>query len=317
MIIASIDIGTNTVLLLIAEVNLTTFKFKSIVNLQRIPRIGKGLAIGQPIVKEKIEMLYSIIQEYSKLIDENKCEAVLVNATNAFRIASNSRELVDGIRKKFNLDVKVVSGKEEAMLSFLGATSNYINTSKFLVIDIGGGSTELIYGTKSKIRFVQSYPVGVVSGTEKFYKNNPPTSLELDKFNEYINQQLNEIAFKDILPDQVIAIAGTPTTLACINQNLTEYNEELIEGSSLKKYELENIIGTLQNLTSQEIKHKYKSIVNGREDVLLAGSQILASIMNILNIDEVTVSTKGIRYGAIVDFVKNKFRGSDFEESYP
>ncbi len=314
MIIASIDIGTNTVLLLIAEVDTATLKIKSIINLQRIPRIGKGLMPGHPIKKENIELLYSILQEYSQIIVRNKCEVVLVKATNAFRIASNNRLLVDDIKRKFNFDIKVVSGKEEAMLSFLGATSNFTGGSKFLVIDIGGGSTELIYGKKNKINFVQSYPVGVVSGTEKFYKSNPPTPLELDNFNNSIKQQLKEIASKNISPDKVIAIAGTPTTLACINQNLIEYNEDLIEGALLRYVDLEKIIITLSSLTSQEIKQKYKSIVNGREDVLLAGSQILVSIMNILNIDEVTVSTKGIRYGAIVDFIKNKFRGSDSEE---
>ena len=314
MIIASIDIGTNTVLLLIAEVDPTTFKFKSIVNLQRIPRIGKGLVPGQPIKKEKIEMLYSVLQEYSRLISENKCEIVLVKATNAFRIASNNRLLTDDIKTKFNIDIKVVTGKEEAMLSFLGATSNYNSKYNFLVIDIGGGSTELIYGKKNKINFTQSFPVGVVSGTEIFYKSNPPTYLELDNFNNSIKQQLKEIASQDILPDKVIAIAGTPTTLACINQDLTEYNEDLIEGALLRYVDLEKIIITLSSLTSQEIKQKYKDIVNGREDVLLAGSQILATIMNMLNIDEVTVSTKGIRYGAIVDFVKNKFKDSGSEE---
>ena len=314
MIIASIDIGTNTILLLIAKVDISTLTVKSLLNLQRIPRIGEGLNPGQPIKDDKIEKLYSILTEYNQIIAQYKCELTLVNATNAFRIASNGNLIVQEVKTKFDLNINIIPGKEEARFSFLGATSNCDKSSKILVIDIGGGSTELIYGKKSKIYFIQSYHVGVVSGTEKFFKNNPPTNAERMDFTKFIKQQLMEITLKEIQPDKVIAIAGTPTTLACINQNLSEYNEELIEGAFLKHYDMGKIIETLSMLSSQEIKQKYKSIVNGREDVLLAGSQILFSIMNLLNLNEVRVSTKGIRYGAIEDYLIKNFKGSNFGE---
>ncbi len=314
MIIASIDIGTNTILLLIAEVDLQTLTIKSVLNLQRIPRIGEGLNPGQLIMQNKIEKLFSILIEYNQIIAQYNCKLVLVNATNAFRIASNGTLIVQDIKNKFNLNVNIVPGKEEARLSYLGATSSCNISSKILVIDIGGGSTELIYGKKDKISFIQSYPVGVVCGTERYFKNNPPSSTERMVFTKFIKQELMEITLKDIQPDKVIAIAGTPTTLACINQSLNEYNEDLIEGTKLKRYDIGKIIEILSMLSSQEIKQKYKSIVNGREDVLLAGSQILFSIMDLLNLDEVIVSTKGIRYGAIEDYLIKNFKGSNFGE---
>jgi len=309
MIIASIDIGSNTVLLLIAEVNPENLQIKSLLNLQRIPRIGAGLEPGKPIKKEKIENLFSILSEYIQMINQYNCELTLSTATNAFRIASNGNLIVQEIQSKLNLNIRIVLGKEEARLSYLGATSNADSKSNILVIDIGGGSTELIFGSKNKINFIQSYPVGVVSGTEKFYKNNPPIKIEVDNFIKDTKHLLNEITLKHIFPEKVIAIAGTPTTLACINQNLHEYNEDKIEGAVLKKYELKKIIDTLRRLTTQEVKQKYKSIVSGREDVILAGSQILFTIMELLNLSEVTVSTKGIRYGAIVDYLLKNFKG--------
>ncbi len=303
MTIASIDIGTNTVLLLIAEKEKSSSIFNSVLNLQRIPRIGKGLIPGGNISEEKINELYNILNEYLQIINRYKCDTVILNATNAFRIASNGMQIVNEIKDKLNLEIKIISGEEEANLSYLGATSSLKTNSNNLVIDIGGGSTELIYGKKNKIEFVHSYQVGVVSGTEKYYKNNPPLLSEQKNFIYNIKELLKEITSKNLRPENVIAIAGTPTTLACINKKLTEYDESLIEGSILKYDEMEVIINELSTLASEEIKQKYKSIVNGREDVLLAGSQILHTIMNLLNLNEVTVSARGIRYGAITDYL--------------
>jgi len=303
MTIASIDIGTNTVLLLIAEKEKSSSIFNSVLNLQRIPRIGKGLIPGGNISEEKINELYNILNEYLQIINRYKCDTVILNATNAFRIASNGMQIVNEIKDKLNLEIKIISGEEEANLSYLGATSSLKTNSNNLVIDIGGGSTELIYGKKNKIEFVHSYQVGVVSGTEKYYKNNPPLLSEQKDFIYNIKELLKEITSKNLRPENVIAIAGTPTTLACINKKLTEYDESLIEGSILKYDEMEVIINELSTLASEEIKQKYKSIVNGREDVLLAGSQILHTIMNLLNLNEVTVSARGIRYGAITDYL--------------
>jgi exopolyphosphatase / guanosine-5'-triphosphate,3'-diphosphate pyrophosphatase len=308
MTIASIDIGTNTVLLLIAETEISSSKFKSVLNLQRIPRIGKGLIPGSAISEEKINDLYNILNEYVQIINRYKCDTVLINATNAFRIASNGMLIVNGIKDRFNIEIKIITGEEEANLSYLGATSSFKTNSNNLVIDIGGGSTELIYGKKDKVDFVHSYQVGAVSGTEKYYKNNPPLFSEQKDFIDSVKELLKEITSKNFSPENVIAIAGTPTTLACINKKLTEYDESLIEGSILKYDEMEDIIKELSTLTSEEIKQKYKSIVNGREDVLLAGSQILYTIMDLLSLNEVTVSARGIRYGAIVDYLSKNIK---------
>jgi exopolyphosphatase/guanosine-5'-triphosphate,3'-diphosphate pyrophosphatase len=303
MIVASIDIGTNTVLLLIAEVDPVTKKINSLRNEQRIPRIGKGLSPGGRISKDSIALLYSMLSEYRDTINQFSCEKILVNATNAFRIASNKEELVRQIKGKFGFDVQIITGEEEGKFAYLGAISDYHEENNTLVIDIGGGSTELISGRGKKILYDKSYPIGVVSGTEKFLLNNPPNDKEISHFNDELLKIFNNLETKIDKPDTSIAIAGTPTTLACIKQGLKEYNEETIEGSYLTLNDLTGLIGELSNLSSEEIKNRHNTVVSGREDILLAGTIILKHILQSLSLVEVKVSTKGIRYGAIINYL--------------
>ncbi len=304
MIISSIDIGTNTILLLIAEVDPVTKKIKSLLNEYRVPRIGKGLLPNQPISKDKIQSLYHVLGEFKKIILANNSEHNILTATNAFRIASNANKIINEVKNKFGFDIQVVTGKEEAKLSFLGVVGDYLDENKTMVIDIGGGSTEIILGQDGRINFNESYQVGVVSGTEKYLKHQPPFAEDMEKFKNFINNTLNKIGKNLFLPKRTIAIAGTPTTLACMKIGLDHYDEFAIEGSTLTKDELSDFIKQLSKLSLIEIKSTYKSIVEGRADVLLAGTIILHSILEYFNIDEVLVSTKGIRYGAIVHYIQ-------------
>lgn len=301
MIVASIDIGTNTVILLIAEVH--GRNVIPLYNEQRIPRIGKGLIPGKPIGKEKRRILMEILSDYKKKINEFHCVKNIVAATNAFRISANGNKIADEIREKFDLDVRIVPGEEEARLSFIGAVSGCDNKKNFLVIDIGGGSTELIFGNINQIYFKKSFSAGVVSLTEKYLKHDPPAADEIEKLKSELHNSLSEISEEKFTQDAAIAIAGTPTTLACIQKGLSEFDEEAIEGSFLKLSDLEKLINELSVLRKNKILDLYKSVVKGREDVLLAGTIILLEIMKLTKLDEVIVSTKGIRYGAVLEYI--------------
>jgi exopolyphosphatase/guanosine-5'-triphosphate,3'-diphosphate pyrophosphatase len=305
MTVASIDIGTNTILLLIAEVNLETGNIKTLENFYRIPRIGKGLAPGNQMPDENMKRMFNVLKEYSKIIDKNNCEKVLITGTNALRIASNTPLIAKQIKEKFRYELSVISGKDEAKLSYLGATNDYSEDKNLLVIDIGGGSTEIIFGKGREIHFNKSYHVGVVTLTEKFFNSDPPAKKDIEYFIEHLQDFLNEISDKVGKIETGIAIAGTPTTLACIKLKLKEYNEDFVEGSILNKEDLQNFVEELSGLNSAEIIKKYSSVVNGREDVLLAGTIILSEIIKKLNLPEVKVSTKGIRYGAIANWINS------------
>jgi len=304
MKIASIDIGTNTVLLLIAEVNKKLKTIKPILNKYEMPRLGKDLISGGQIKEEKIITLYNILEKYKTIIEHEKCETVLVNATNAFRIASNAKSIAMDIKAKFGFNVNIIEGATEAKYSFLGAISSFDKRHEYLVIDIGGGSTELIYGSIKNIRYKKSFEFGVVSLAEKFFSHNPPTSSEIQNILRETKSQLNEIV--QIIPMNpiTIAVAGTPTTLSCIMQNLKEYDENKIEQSIISYAELNNMVSTLSKMTSNRIKKTYGQVVKGREDVLLPGALILKTISNLLQLEKFFVSGRGIRYGAAIEYLK-------------
>ena len=300
MTIASIDIGTNTVLLLIAEVT-KELQIKTLLDEYRIPRIGKGLIPNGQISDVRINDLIIVLSEYKKLIEFYNCKRILITATNAMRIAVNRDQIAAKIRGLFGWDVNIVSGKEEARLSYLGAVSGYSKNGTVVVIDIGGGSTELIFGKQTEIEFIKSFPIGVVSGTETYLKNDPPTLKQLENFREHLQIILGEISTLEYNPNIAIALAGTPTTLACMDLNLDKYDEKLIEAYELGYNKISRLKDHIMKITYAEIKNTYKSVVKGREDLILAGALILLNIMRLLKLDNIKVSTRGIRYGVIIN----------------
>jgi exopolyphosphatase/guanosine-5'-triphosphate,3'-diphosphate pyrophosphatase len=312
MIVASIDIGTNTVLLLIARIDTKDGKIIPILNDYRLPRIGKGIKKSGRISNERIINLFSVLREYKSLIDNHNCDKVLVFGTNAFRIADNSIEIVEKIKSELSFDLNVISGDEEAEYAYLGAISNLQETKSSTVIDIGGSSTEIINGESLKIQSKISLQLGSVTATEQYLNNSPPRNDEIEKMKtEIINHfQTNKII---TVAPKVIAIAGTATTLACMKLGLYEFNEKLVDNYNLKLEDLRYLVKDLSTLNAFDILDKYGTVVKGREDIILAGAIILLEFMIFYNVNSVLVSTKGIRYGAIVRYLSDLTKELHFE----
>ena len=306
MTVASIDIGTNTVILLIAKADTLDFTLRPLHNEYRMPRIGKGLLPDGAISEEKLNLLYSILTEYKTIIEKYRCEKILLSATNAFRLASNSKEISDSIKNKFNFDVSIISGEVEAEYAFLGAISGIEISGSTLVIDIGGGSTELIFGNRSEIISKKSYSIGSVIATENYLKHSPPLPDEMEILELKLQEIFEQITEKS-KPKKVIAIAGTPTTLACMIKGLREFDEAEINGSNLSVLDLQKLISEIKFLLPEQIKNNYGNVLSGREDIILGGAIILREIMRIIEVDNVTVSSRGIRYGAIINYLKDNF----------
>lgn len=312
MIVASIDVGTNTVLLLIAEVNKFNTKIIPLINEYRMPRIGQGIKQTGIISSPKLALLYDVLSEYDKIIRKHNCENILVSGTNAFRIAENTNDIISEIKNKFNYDLNVLSGEEEAEYAYLGVISNNYESAELAVIDIGGSSTEIIYGKGLNIIFKKSLQLGSVTGKEKFFSSIPPTKSEILKFEDEIMNLFITINHK-FVPEQVIAIAGTATTLACIKSGLKEFQEDKVDNSLITINEIENIIKNLMQLHPQEILDKYGSVMRGREDIIFAGAFILYEFMKFLGIKKVRVSTRGVRYGAIIKYIQSLVKDLHFE----
>jgi exopolyphosphatase/guanosine-5'-triphosphate,3'-diphosphate pyrophosphatase len=304
MIVASIDIGTNTVLLLIAEVNKFTGKIIPLINEYRMPRIGQEIKQTGIISNRKLALLYDVLSEYDKIIKKHKCEKIIVSGTNAFRIAGNTSDIIREIKDKFNYDLNVISGEEEAEYAYLGAISNISRSTDLSVIDIGGSSTEIIYGKCFNIISKKSLQLGSVTGTENFLRTAPPNESEIMKFKDEILKLFSTINMK-FIPEQIIAIAGTATTLVCMKSGLREFQEDKVDNSLITIGEIENIIKDLMQLNPAEILNKYGSVMRGREDIIFAGAFILYQFIKYFGIKNVIVSTRGIRYGAIIKYIKS------------
>jgi exopolyphosphatase / guanosine-5'-triphosphate,3'-diphosphate pyrophosphatase len=304
MKIASIDIGTNTIILLIADI--INNQIIPLHNEYRIPRIGQGLKQSKYISDDKINELIKILSSYKDIIQSYGCDMILATGTNAFRIAQNSLFIINTVKEKLGIHIIIASSLEEARYSFISAISDhYKEANDVMVIDIGGGSTELISGNMNQIKSINSFQTGVVSGTEEYLKHDPPLINEINTFDAFLSSTFINLDLPRNL--KAISIAGTPTTLACIQKRLKYYSEEEVEGSILKNSDLYRLKEELSILSSKQIKEKFKEVVSGREDVLLAGTMILSKLMNLLSLTEVVVSTKGIRYGVILDYMQKYY----------
>jgi len=286
MIIASIDIGTNTVLLLIAEVDETSFKITPLLNEYKMPRIGMGLKPNENIPEDRVEKLFSVLSEYQLIISKYNVSDIIVTATNALRIAANSTEIVERINKQLSWNVNIISGKTEAEFAFLGAVPVSMRNTNNLVIDIGGGSTELILGKDNSIEYSKSFHIGSVSATENYLKHSPPFDKELSELQLYLQTIFAEI--KDRLaPDVTYSIAGTPTTLFCMVNGIKKYDDSIVEGGILQYEDIDRIIEKLKILFPEEIRNRYGKVMRGREDIILGGTIILLDIMKLLLVPEV------------------------------
>lgn len=302
MNIASIDIGTNTVLMYIAQVDYDTLRLKTISNRYEIPRLGKGLARAGVISDEKEQALITVLKGYAEEIQQQKCDIVLAHSTYPLRTAQNSAKVILDVFRETGIKISVIDGATEARFSFLGATSGAAAESP-CVIDIGGGSTELSTGRNNEVSYRKSVPIGAVNLTEQFFLSFPPTKAMFRELNKYVEMTLRENYHIESKISKGIAIAGTPTTLAAMKFGLEEFDEAKINGCVLTAFELKMFVSELSLLTPKEILAKYGNVVKGREDVLLTGTLILSKILEFLNLESVTASSHGLRHGAVIDFL--------------
>jgi exopolyphosphatase/guanosine-5'-triphosphate,3'-diphosphate pyrophosphatase len=233
------------------------------------------------------------LRAYRQTIDQNACDQVIAVATSAARDVSNGAELIQ-IGRDLAIPIHIIDGKREAELTFRGAIDNHSASEGVAVIDVGGGSTEIIHRAGGKIHGT-SVDVGSVRLTELFVKSDPIATAELAQLREYA-----EAAFKNApVPKgqfrEVVAVAGTPTTLAGLDQEC-DFSEERIHGYKMPLEKIENWIERLARLTLSE-RAELKGMQPKRADVIVAGASILAAAVRCLKQSDVTVSTRGVRYG--------------------
>jgi len=297
---AAVDIGTNSCRLLIAEKK-TDESFDILNRKLEITRLGEGVDQNKILKKRAVNRVFKVLKKYKAIIDEFQVDRVRIVGTSALRDVENSYLLTEKI-KDLGLKLEIISGEKEAKLNYLGAVSNL--EDNFLLVDIGGGSTEFIWSNSSEINF-KSLDVGCVRMTEKFIADpNEKISLaEINEIQSYVDNSLS----KELELDKkfkVKGVGGTITTLAAVKLALEVYDSSKIEDLKLKYSELEKIRDRLKDLKLKERK-KVKGLQPKRADIIVSGLIILMTIMKYINSQELYVSDHDLLYGLLKEELFN------------
>ena len=295
MRVSAIDIGTNTVLLLVAEVHGTNLE--PIEHGHAIARLGQGVDEQRNISREAMGRVAGVLSEYMRISKEQQVERIVACGTSALRDAHNREEFLQLVRTQFGLEVKVLSGEEEAELTYVGALSEFPpeQEAEYAVIDIGGGSTEVITGTRSEVQSAVSLDFGCVRLTERFLRSTPPDPRAVEECLTLIRD--HTVTLPAMRPSvRLVGVAGTLTTLAALDLDLPLYDPLRVSGHVLSLHTIQRHFDHLRGKTLDELK-SVPQIHTGRADILLAGVVILVELMKRMGKDEIIVSDRGLRYG--------------------
>lgn len=293
--VAAIDIGTNSTRLLIAEVESSQSIIPLVTEL-KTTRLGAGVDKNGYLQAEAIDRTVAALQEYAKLTADYQVEDVRAVATSAVRDVSNQQEFVTKVKIETGIEVNIIDGNKEADLSYLGAVKGLDCqlTASNLVLDIGGGSTEFIFGSRTEIREKVSIDVGAVRMTEKKTGLEPRQEL----IGELLNPVLEKLQGR---VEMLLGVGGTITTLTAVDQQLSPYKPDKVHAYQLKLETIERILSDLSTKTISERK-QVVGLQSERADIIVAGVQILLEVMDSLNISEITVSEADILDGLIYDY---------------
>ena len=304
MRIAVVDIGTNTTRLFVADVAGGRVS-RELHRESRVTRLGAGVDATGRLEDEAMAREHAVLADYARLIEELESDRRVAVLTSAVRDAANGREFAEECRERYGLDVHVLSGDEEAELTYLGATDETSPESgeRILVIDIGGGSTELIIGSGRHAEFHVSTQAGVVRQGDRHIESDPPTLQELVAVAADVQATLSAAVPPERREgiERALAVAGTPTSLAAIAQELDPYDPRRVQGYRLTAVERDQILETLRTMTLEE-RRNVTGLHPDRALVILPGITILAVVMELFGLDAVEVSEHDILRGAALRF---------------
>ncbi|SHK21744.1 Ppx/GppA phosphatase family protein [Paramaledivibacter caminithermalis] len=285
-----IDIGTNSIRMLIAKIK----NGEIIYNKKNIEmtRIGEGVDRTKMLSQAAIARSIAALKKLKDEAVKEGVKSINAIATSAVRDALNKDEFIRIAKDKLDLDIRVISGEEEAELGFMGVINGIKKDVKdLLVIDIGGGSTEFIFGNNKGIKYLRSLNVGAVRMTDKHITNDPITDYEIHNLKTDIKNIISEITNKinEFRIVEAAGIGGTVTTLAAISQGLEIYDRDKVHNYELKIEEIRDMIYMFKNLKNSERK-KIKGLQPKRADIILAGSIILFEILTALNLKRIRIS---------------------------
>lgn len=300
MRVAVADIGSNSTRLLIADIEHGRVD-KELERRSVVTRLGSGVDRDSRLKDDAMERVYKTLDEFKREIDGKHADIRIAVLTSAVRDASNGEDFAQTIEDRYKLKPHVLTGDDEAQLTFLGATSerDEQDTTPTLVIDIGGGSTELVVGSGHTAKFHVSTQAGVVRQTERHIHHDPPQQQELDELAKDAKATIEAAVPKDIrnAVEHGIAVAGTATSLGAIDQQLDPYDPEKVHGYVLSRESAEKILERLAAIPLQE-RRQTKGLHPDRAPTIVAGVIILLEVMSLFGLGRIEVSEHDILRGA-------------------
>ena len=293
--LASIDLGSNSTRLLIAELN--NQEFNVLHRIHVVTKMSENLEQTGEISSAAVKRVNSALRTFKKLIIKNNVDEVFVIGTAALRDSKNADELIENIRKKFDFEIDVLSGHDEGITTSLGVLHFMENIENFLIVDIGGRSTEFIYEFENKI-ISQSLNLGVVTLSEKYFSKLPSEQKLLDKARFDIETELSNLNIND--KKNVIGVSGTALSLASIFLDQQFFDEEKLHGVQIDLQNVGNINSRLLNLNEAEIITKFKGVDPKRAATITSGIFLLEIILNHYSNSPIIISKYDILEGLIL-----------------
>ncbi|MFL5897652.1 MAG: Ppx/GppA family phosphatase [Solirubrobacterales bacterium] len=295
--VAVIDVGTNSTRLLVADVEdggVSPLERRSTVT-----RLGRGVDLSGHLSAEAIEDVCAAIAGYVAILEELGAETIDAVATSAVRDADNGSAFIAELRERFALSARVLDGEEEARSTYLGATSEAPPTEPTLVVDIGGGSTELIVGQGAEISFHDSLQAGVVRHTERHISGDPPTAGELEALAADVRGLIGAAVGTGVGAAAGIAVAGTPTSLASVELGLEPYDPSRVHGHVLALPSIQRMLSRLASVPLAE-RVEVPGMHPDRAPTIVAGVVILVEVLRAFGLEKIAVSEHDILYGTAI-----------------
>ena len=314
MLVAGLDIGSNTVRLLIGELSRDPDRpertlIERVHESSKITRLGEGVLSSRCLGDKARSRTIDALKMFRKTVDRYSVYETVCVGTSAIRDSINSEEFRLQLFNETGFELEIISGEEEARRTLLGVECKlaYI-PSRYLIIDIGGGSTELILRTEDRAVQLISLPLGVIKLTEQWLRSDPPLSMELknleDQIDEVIKKECTE--WGSMAGSIVIGTAGTATTMAAMELGFKRYDPDKVQGLRMTLAQVQVRYNALIILSLSK-RREIVGLEPGREDVILAGLAILLSVLNMTESKEWIVSDAGLREGLLIKcYVENK-----------
>ncbi len=303
MRVAAIDVGTNSTRLLVADE--APEGFRPLDRRMTITRLGQGVDERRLLDAEALERTLRTIADYAAACGEYGVERIRVTGTSAVRDARNRDDFFLGVKKLTGVDAQLLTGEQEAEVTFLGVSSDLPGGDDICVVDIGGGSTELTYGRDVPQRLI-SLDIGCVRMFEKHLGSDPPTEDELRALRDEVTAELKRARdVVDVQPTRrVVGVAGTVTQLTTLKLGLAAYDPEITHHATLSHGDVRRLARRLSGLTYSQRK-RLKAMDPGRADVIVAGAEILVCVLEVLDVAEVLVSEKDMLDGLVLQLLSD------------